>query len=75
MLLLDVFPMPHIGEMLDQLEGKITLDARTAYWQIKSPLSQKKTAFATRYPLRIQSHALWGMQWASNIPTVDAASS
>ena len=47
----DVFPMPHIDDMLDQLGGKkifITLDARSGYWQIKMGAdSQEKTAFST----------------------------
>ena len=47
----DVFPMPRIDDMLDQLGGKRgfwTLDARTGYWQIHMVLlPRKKTAFAT----------------------------
>ncbi len=46
----DVFPMPRIDDMLDQLGGKIfsTLDARAGYRQIKMSLqSQENTAFST----------------------------
>ena len=47
----DVFPMPRIDDMLDQLGGKkifTTLDARSGYWQIKmGSESQEKTAFST----------------------------
>ena len=47
----DVFPMPCIDDMLDQLGGKkivTTLDARSGYWQIKMGAdSQEKTAFST----------------------------
>ena len=47
----DVFPMPRIDDMLDQLGAKkifSTLDARTGYWQIcMDPSSREKTAFAT----------------------------
>ena len=47
----DVFPMPRIDDMLNQLGGKqifSTLDAKTGYWQIRmGPTSQQKTAFTT----------------------------
>ena len=47
----DVFPMPQINDMLDQL-GKSkyfsTLDLASGYWQIRmNPDSQEKTAFVT----------------------------
>ena len=46
----DVFPMPRIDDMLDQLGGKkifTTLDARSGYWKIKMDAdSQEKTAFS-----------------------------
>ena len=47
----DVFLMPCIDNMLDQLGGKkifSTLDARSGYWKIcMDPSSGEKTAFAT----------------------------
>ena len=47
----DVYPMPRIDDILDQLGGKrifSTLDARTGYWQIKlEEGSREKAAFTT----------------------------
>ena len=47
----DVFPLPWIDYILDQLSVKcifLTLDARTGYWQIKvHELPRKKIAFVT----------------------------
>ena len=46
----DVFPIPRIDDLLDQLKGKVfsTLDARCGYWQIKvKEESREKTAFVT----------------------------
>jgi len=47
----DVFPLPCIDDLLDQLGGKrlfSTLDAKSGYWQIRmAPASVEKTAFAT----------------------------
>lgn len=47
----DVFLMPRIDDMLDQLGGKkifITLDACSGYWQVKMGAdSQERTAFST----------------------------
>ena len=45
------FPLPRIGNLLDQLKDKsifTTLDARRGYWQIRvQEESQEKTAFVT----------------------------
>ena len=45
------FPLPRIGNLLDQHKGKsifTTLDARQGYWQIRvQEESQEKTAFVT----------------------------
>ena len=45
----DVYPLPRIDDILNQLSGKFVfsmLDARTGYWQIKvHKASRKKTAF------------------------------
>ena len=47
----DVFPMPRIDDMLEQLKGKrifTTLDAKSGYWQVQmDPTSREKTAFQT----------------------------
>ena len=47
----DVYPLPCIDDLLDQLGGKkvfSTLDARTGYWQIRMEESaREKTAFVT----------------------------
>ena len=47
----DVFPMPRIDDMLEQLKGKrifTTLDAKSGYWQVQmDPTSREKTAFRT----------------------------
>ena len=47
----DVYPLPQIDDLLDQLDGKrvfTTLDVRTGYWQIRmKEASREKTAFAT----------------------------
>ena len=51
----DVFPLPHISECMDSLEGNwwfSKLDAQSAYWQIPVAESDKeKTAFRTRQGL------------------------
>lgn len=47
----DLFPLPHIGNLLDQFEKAryfSSLDLASGYWQIRlDPESHKKTAFIT----------------------------
>ena len=47
----DVYPLPRIDDLLDQLGGKCvfsTLDARSGYWQIQMhEAAREKTAFVT----------------------------
>ena len=44
----DVFPMPRIDDMLEQLKGKrifTMLDAKSGYWKVQmDPTSREKTA-------------------------------
>ena len=51
----DVFPIPGIDDLLDQLGGKkafSTLVAKSEYWQIQMELnSREKTAFITQHGL------------------------
>ena len=56
----DVYPLPRIDDLLDQLDGKkvfSTLDAHSGYWQIRMhEASQEKMAFTTstgRYEFRV----------------------
>ena len=61
----DTFPLPRIGDLLDQLKGKnifTTLDAKQGYWQIRvQKESQEKTAFVTfdgLYEFRVMPFSL-----------------
>ena len=61
----DVFPLPHISECMDSLEGNwwfSKLDAQSAYWQIPVAENDKeKTAFRTRQGLWQFSKLPFGM--------------
>ena len=61
----DVFLLPRINDILDQVSGKcifLTLNARTGYWQIKvHEYSCEKTAFVTMdgfYEFRVMPFGL-----------------
>ena len=75
----DVFLIPRIDDLLDQLKGKkvfSTLDARCGYWQIKVKEElREKTAFVTfdgLYEFRVM---LFVLKRPCHLPTVNAVSS
>ena len=57
------YPLPRIEDLFDQRRGARVfskIDLRSGYHQMKiRPSDIPKTAFSTRYGLRVHSHVVW----------------
>ena len=67
----DFYPLPRVDEDLDQVAGSAwftSLDLRSGYWQVPSPLCQTKDCVLHKpWPLAVQSFTIWPLQFTSLI--------